>query len=337
MRLRRSDCSGPGITRVGRGRGFEYREANGSRIANAALIERIRALAIPPAWRDVWICPQDNGHIQATGIDDAGRKQYRYHDHWRDRRDRAKFDSMLEFARGLPRLRRRVGRDLGADGMQRARALACAVRILDQGSLRIGSESYAEDNDSYGLATIRRDHVEVSGPEIRLDYSAKGGAQRVQTIRDAGAARTIRDLKRRRGGGEELLAFKEGARWRDVKSADINEYLKAVLSSDHSAKDFRTWNATVLAAAALASLGPDQPSKTARKRAIRTAVELVSEHLGNTPAVCRASYIDPRVFDRFEGGVVVDCELPGDLTDPDRWPRARKSLERAVLTMLEDD
>src|SRR3954449_10849648 len=296
-RLRRADCSAPGITRRRRGKGFEYLDFEGRRIAEPAVLERIRELAIPPAWKDVWVCPWPMGHIQATGTDAAGRKQYRYHDRWRERRDREKFEEMIDFARSLPKMRRRVRKDLARQGMPRERTLACAARLLDRGFFRIGSESYAEENDTYGIATMRKRHVSVDGVVVTFDYEAKGGKRRVQTFGDPQVAAVVRALKRRRGGGHELLAYKRGSRWVDVKSADINEYVKEITGGDFSAKDFRTWGATVLAAVALAVSGRSQDTKTARRRAVTRAVKEVAGHLGNTPAVARASYIDPRVID----------------------------------------
>ena len=264
--------------------------------------------------------PLPNGHIQATGIDAAGRKQYRYHDRWRERRDAEKFESMLGFARALPKLRRRVAKDLKRQGMPREKALACAVRLLDRGFFRIGSEDYAEENDTYGLATMRKRHVTVSGDEVSFDYEAKGGQRRLQTIGDPEVAALVKALKQRRGGGDELLAYKEGRRWVDVKSADINEYVKDAGGEEFSAKDFRTWNGTVLAAVALAVSGPARGTKSSRKRAKTRAVKEVARYLGNTPAVARASYIDPRVFDRFDGGLTIAGVLPDLAEDTAAWP-----------------
>ena len=298
---------------------------------------RIRDLAIPPAWRDVWICPDPLGHLQATGIDAAGRKQYRYHDEWRRRRDHQKFDSMLEFARAVPAMRRRVRRDLAGPGMTRERVLACSVRLLDLGLFRIGSEGYAERNQSYGLATIRKDHVRLEGSEVVFDYEAKGGKRHIHVIADKAVRDVVTRLKRRRGGGDELLAYREGARWHDVRSEDINEYLKQVTSHEFTAKDFRTWNATVLAAAALARRGAPDRTKTARRRAVTAAVKEVAAYLGNTPAVCRASYIDPRVLDRYRSGWTIRAVLEEIGGEPELGdPRKRARIEAAVLDLLED-
>jgi len=336
-RLRRVDCSTPGIQRRARGRGFEYFDEDGRKLTDPEILDRIRVLAIPPAWKDVWICPYPMGHSQATGTDAAGRKQYRYHDRWRERRDRQKFDDMLDFARALPRLRRRASRDLHRDGMPRERLLGCAVRLLDRGFFRIGSEGYAEENQTYGLATMRKDHVTVRDGVVVFDYEAKGGQKRLQRIADDDVLEVVKAMKARRGGGEELLAFKDGRRWVDVKSTDINEYVKQAAKGDFSAKDFRTWNATVLAAVALGVSGEAaQTSKAAHKRATKRAIEEVARYLGNTPAVCRASYIDPRVFDRFDGGLTIGGALP-DLLDEADWPSMQGQVEEAVLDLIAGD
>ena len=301
------------------------------------VLERVRALAIPPAWENVWICPFPMGHIQATGVDAAGRKQYRYHDRWRERRDAQKFESMVGFARALPRLRKRVTRDLARDDMSRDRVLGGAVRLLDRGFFRIGSEDYAEQNESYGLATIRKDHVTVSDGAMAFRYDAKGGKSQEYRLIDHDALGLVDALKRRRGGGPELLAYKQGSRWTDVKSTDINQYLKQAAGGDFSAKDFRTWNATVFAALALSvSAEVAGGSQTARKRAIKRAIEEVAGLLGNTPAVCRASYIDPRVFDRFDGGLTIAGVLP-ELADDGAWPMVHRSVEEGVLDLLAGD
>src|SRR5215207_8125063 len=238
-RLRRSDCAVPGITRRRRGRGFEYVDEYGERITDEDVLERILALAIPPGWEDVWICADPLGHIQATGMDARRRKQYRYHDHWRERRDREKFELMVKFARALPGLRERVERDLRKRKLSRERVLACAVRLLDRGFFRIGSEDYAEENDTYGIATMRKRHVTVNGEKVVFDYEAKGGKRRVQVVGDRSIAGLVRQLRNRRGGGYELLAYRNGRAWADVRSTDINDYIKQAIGAEHSAKDFR--------------------------------------------------------------------------------------------------
>jgi DNA topoisomerase-1 len=308
-RLRRVDCAQPGIRRVRRGRGFAYVDINGNPVTDPATLARIDALVLPPAWRDVWICPLPNGHIQATGTDAAGRRQYRYHDAWRTARDREKHERMLEFAAVLPGARERMLADLHVEEFSRGRALAAAARLLDLGFFRIGSEEYAETNNSYGLATMRREHVTCDGDIVTFDYIAKSGKHRVQSLADAELCDFVRALKRRRGGGVELLAYRGPRGWVDVKSHDINAYLREITGGDFTAKDFRTWHATVLCAVALAVSADAPTSEAARKRAVARAIREVSHYLGNTPAVCRASYIDPRVIDRYNDGVTIHDDL----------------------------
>jgi DNA topoisomerase I len=336
-RLRRSDCSGPGIERRRAGRGFVYLY-DGERVDDPEVLERIRGLGIPPAWRDVWICPDPRGHLQATGFDAAGRKQYLYHDDWRTRRDAEKFDDMTRFARSLPRLRERVEVDL-LDGEEptRERVLAAAVRLLDRGFFRIGSESYAVTNESYGLTTMLKRHVRIeNGGTMVFDYPSKSGKRRVQAVVDPLVIDLVSTLKHRRGGGPELLAYRERRRWHDLRSPDVNVYVKEATGDDFSAKDFRTWNATVLAAVALAVSEPAAASKTSRKRAITRAIDETAHYLGNTPAVCRASYIDPRVFDAYRGGKVLDRDLLERAVDSgDELPIHHREIETAVLDLIE--
>jgi DNA topoisomerase-1 len=313
--VRDVDPAGPGLRRRRVGRGFGYLDERGRRITDPAVIERIKALAIPPAWTDVWICPDPRGHIQACGLDARGRRQYRYHDEWRARRDRDKHDRMLELARALPRLRRRLRRDLATDGLGRDRVLACAVRLLELGLFRVGGEPYVEENGSYGLATLRKRHVRAVGGELRFDYPGKGNRRRVVTIGDAQVADVVRALKRRHGGGPELLAYKDDrGRWVDVRSADINDYVQRALGPEFSAKDFRTWTATVLAAVALAA-EEDVETERQRRMAVVRVVRRVALVLGNTPAVARGSYVDPRVIERYEGGETVGDALAAKQVD----------------------
>jgi DNA topoisomerase-1 len=339
-RLRRSDCSRPGLGRRRRGRGFSYLDESGKPIADPEVVERLNALVIPPAWREVWICPDPQGHLQATGIDDAGRKQYIYHPRWRERRDQQKFDEMLDFARALPRLRRRVQRDLHGEDLTRERALAAAVRLLDIGFFRVGSEDYAAQSGARGLSTILREQVSVRDGRIVFDYLAKGGQRQVQSVADPDIDRVVRVLKRRRGGSGRLLAYRDGRRWVDVDADAINDYLKRSAGGDFSAKDFRTWNATVLAAVALAATGQNTTSRSGRQRVISGAVKRVAGFLGNTPAVCRASYIDPRVFDRYLSGWTIQGALDTigkDLEELDpRDRRTRERVEAATLDLIAD-
>jgi DNA topoisomerase IB len=322
---------------VRRGRGFSYLDEEGDPLEEPDVVARIRSLGIPPAWKEVWICPDERGHIQATGLDAAGRKQYLYHEDWRRRRDREKFDEMLEFARALPDLREHVAADLErGEQLTRERVLACAVRLLDRGFFRIGTEEYAVANESFGLATMRKAHVSIEDDTMVFDYPAKSGKRQVRAVVDPLAIDVVAALKRRRGGGDDLLAYKESRRWHDLKSGDINDYIKDVTGADYSAKDFRTWNATVLAAVALAVSGEVAETKTGRKRAATRAVKEVAYYLGNTPAVCKASYIDPRVFDAYDGGLIVRpaLEEAAERSEQDEPAIHQPALEEAVIDLI---
>src|SRR4051794_36195020 len=331
VRLRRADTGGPGIRRRRAGRGFVYLDDDGERVEDTEVLSRIHDLVIPPAWGDVWICPYPGGHIQATGIDARGRKQYLYHRKWRERRDQEKFDEMLLFARSLPRMRECVERDLeDTDGLTRERVLAAAVRLLDRGFFRIGSEDYAVENETYGLATMRKEHVSLVNGFVVFDYPAKHGKRLLRHIVDPEVANVVQRLKRRRGGIDELLAYRDGRRWVDVKSTDINAYIKQATGEDFSAKDFRTWGATVLAAVGLA-VSPTRDTQTARKRAVTRMIKEVAHHLGNTPAVARASYIDPRVIDRYLDGITIRVDAI-DIGET----AIQGDVEAAVLDLIED-
>jgi DNA topoisomerase I len=334
-RIRRVDCSSPGLTRKRHGRGFVYFDAGGERIRDAEVLARLKALVIPPAWKDVWICSDENGHLQAVGTDAAGRRQYLYHERWRARRDAEKFDRMLEFARVLPGLRERTAEVLAGDGLTRDRVLACAVRLLDRGFFRIGTEDYAEENHTYGLATMHKRHARVSGHEIAFDYPSKGGRRYLASVVDPEVAEVVAALKHRTGGGRELLAYREDGAWVDLRSEDINAWIREQSGGDCTAKDFRTWKATVLAAVALAASWPAAPSRTARTRAISRAVREVAHYLGNTPAVCRASYIDPRVFDRFRSGRTIALDQLAEVEEPGQ-PAHQGAVELAVLDLIEE-
>jgi DNA topoisomerase I len=334
-RTKRVDCSAPGIRRVRRGRGFSYHEEDGTPVTDAATLERIRNLAIPPAWTEVWICSHPRGHVQATGKDAAGRKQYRYHDEWRAHRDRAKFEQMIDFARRLPALRERLDADLSRRGFVFDRVCGCAVRLLDLGLFRVGSERYEAENESYGLTTLKCRHVRSERGSIVFDYPAKSGQRSVHEISDPSVLSTVRGLKQRGRPGEDLLRYREGREWRNLTSDHVNAYIKESTSTSFSAKDFRTWNATVLAATLLATREPPS-SKTARKRVVNEVVRETAEYLNNTPAVCRASYIDPRVFDRFDSGETVRAALERieSRSDPGAFAD-REAIERAVIRLLD--
>jgi DNA topoisomerase IB len=325
--------NGTGYRRRRAGRGFAYYDDDGALIKDDRL-DRIRGLAIPPAWRDVWICPWPNGHIQATGVDAAGRRQYRYHDEWRSRRDAEKHERVLQIAHQLPDVRDEVVAALRTRGLNRERVLAAAIRLLDLAAFRVGSEQYAEENGTYGLATLRREHVRVRGERTYFSYTAKGGIEREVELTDRPTATVVRQLlERPEGTGEELLAYQvEDGGWRDVTSSEINAYLKEISGAEITAKDFRTWNATVLMAATLAEAPPPK-SRTARKRVVSAAYKQVSEQLGNTPAVCKASYVDPRVVDRYEHGETVAHALqPAEAAEADR--DVQRVLEQAVCQLL---
>ncbi|MCO5997825.1 DNA topoisomerase IB [Actinoallomurus rhizosphaericola] len=335
VELSRSDLGCAGIRRIRCGRGFRYVDPGGKPVRDPETLARVKALVIPPAWENVWICPYADGHIQAVGTDTAGRRQYRYHDLWREQRDREKHDRMLEFGRALPRVRERVERGLREKGLTRDRVLAAAVRLIDLGFFRPGGEEYAAENGTYGLATIRKEHVTLTGGQIIFDYIAKGSKQREQAVADDDVCAVVRSLKRRRSGGEELLAYRSGPRWHDVTSTDINDHLRELSGGEFSAKDFRTWHATVLAAVGLAVSEPAAAADGTRKRAVARVVREVADYLGNTPAVARASYIDPRIIELYENGVTIAPILTrlgenrdfGDLA-------TRGSAERAVLELL---
>ncbi|MEW9872651.1 DNA topoisomerase IB [Arthrobacter sp. HS15c] len=304
MRLRRSNASGRGYRRVAAGTGFSYRDLDGSTLPPGPVRDRLESIGIPPAWTDVWIAPFDNGHIQATGLDAVGRRQYIYHPEWRERKDRVKFDRALQLAESLPTARRLVTLDLRSDGHSRERVLAAAFRMLDSGSLRVGSERYTNENGSHGLATLLCAHVHVRKECLELKFPAKSGKDWESEIHDADLAALVRTLKRR-GGNARLLAFKNGRSWHPVTSADINAYVKERTGSDFTAKDFRTLRGTVAAAVSLARSGP-QKTVGARKQAISAAMQDAAAVLGNTPSIARKSYVDPRLLDHFAAGETID-------------------------------
>jgi DNA topoisomerase I len=336
MRLRRVSCDRPGFTRRRRGKGFSYLDEKGQPIKNPEILDRIRSLAIPPAWTNVWICPDPRGHLQAVGTDSAGRRQYLYHPLWREHRDREKHARVLEVARRLREAREAVARDLDEPGLTRRRVLACAFRLLDLGFFRIGGEDYAQENGTFGLATIRREHVHVHRDgSLTFDYVAKSGLERRVTLSDPQVYAVISALARRERPGQELLAYQdEGGTWHDVTSSDVNEYVKELLG-EATAKDFRTWHATVLAAVALAVSTPTLASATARKRAVSRAMKEVSTYLGNTAAVAKASYVDPRVVDLFHDGCTIEPALLeiGE-GGPEAAPGTQGAVEDAVLELL---
>ncbi len=339
-RLRRSDPATGGIARRRRGKGFSYHDAGGRQVTDPATLERIRSLAVPPAWEDVWICPWPNGHIQAVGTDAAGRRQYRYHDAWRERRDREKFSRTVEFGRTLPRLRTTVTRDLASDGLSRERVLAAMVRLLDIGWFRVGGEEYAEEHDTFGVASLRKEHVRVRGTTMVFDYPAKGSIPRKVEIRDTASSAVVAALRRHRGTSPNLFVYKRDRRWIELSSGDVNAYIKEAAGETFSAKDFRTWSGTVLAAAELATKDPST-TVAGRRRAVAAAVRTVADQLGNTPAVSRSAYVDPRVVERFESGETIADLLPADETFRASASgrisrRQRRVVEEAVIELLTD-
>ncbi len=332
--LRRSDPNGTGIRRRRCGRGFSYLGADGTTLTDPRTLARIKALVLPPAWQDVWICTDPQGHIQALGTDAAGRRQYRYHDLWRQQRDQDKHHRVEHFGAALPAIREAVGHHLDTRGLGRERVLAAAIRLIDLGFFRSGGEEYAEQNGTFGLATIRKDHVRLARGQLVFEYLAKGAKQREQAVAEDQVCAAVRSLRRRDGGGDQLLAYRVGSGWHDVSAADINDYLREISGGDYTAKDFRTWHATVLAAVGLA-VSESADRDTARQRAIVRVVKEVAEYLGNTPAVARASYIDPRVIDLYQDGRTIAAAL-GELGEGcdfgDLATRGR--AEQAVLDLL---
>ncbi|WP_244178610.1 DNA topoisomerase IB [Streptomyces rubellomurinus] len=331
-----SDPHGPGWRRVRRGRGFGYRDADGSPVGDPRAIARVKALAIPPAWTDVWICPHPRGHLQAVGTDAAGRRQYLYHPDFRAQQERAKHDHVLAVAPALPGLRRRAEEDLARRGLGPERVLGCATRLLDLGFFRIGAPGYERDNGSYGLTTLRRDQVSVRRDRIHFAYRAKSGRERDLVLTDRTTATAVRALLRRPDPGARLLAFRQGRVFADVDAARLNGYLREHSGTDLSAKDFRTWHATVLAAVGLAVSWPVAGrSPGARRRAAARVVREVADYLGDTPAVCRASYLNPRLFELYDQGVTLAPALrnlaPGDGLG---LPGTGEEVERAVVELL---
>jgi DNA topoisomerase I len=304
-RLRRSRTTGPGITRVRAGKGFAYRDERGRLIRDPELKKRIESLAIPPAWKQVWICPYENGHVQAVGIDAAGRKQYRYHQLWREQKDQVKYERALKLDERLPAARRQVTKSLRLEGFQRERILAAAFRLLDTGSLRVGSERYATDNGSFGLSTLLCAHVAVKGDTVQLRFPAKSGKEWDSDITDPDLAPLVRNLKRR-GPNARLLAWKDDdGEWHPLTAEEINDYVRERTGGDFTAKDFRTFHGTLAAAISLAKQGPAE-TNTARSKALAQAMRDAAEELGNTPAIAKSSYVDPRIVERFEEGETID-------------------------------
>ncbi|MBD2894348.1 DNA topoisomerase IB [Spirillospora sp. NPDC000708] len=335
MDLQRSDPSEPGFARRKCGKGFTYLGPDGRTLADPAERARIRALVIPPAWQDVWICPDADGHIQAMGTDAAGRRQYLYHEAWREQRDREKHDHVLDLAARLPDVRDTLAGHLAGRGYRRERVLSAAVRLIDLGFFRIGSEEYAAENGTFGLATVLREHVTCRRGEVAFEYPAKGSKDRYQSVAEENVCKVVTGLKRREDGSPELLAYRTRNGWHDVTASDINAFIREVTGGDFTAKDFRTWHATVLAAVGLAVSTRAGTGEAARRKAVVRVVKEVAAYLGNTPAVARASYIDPRIITLYESGRTIAPALtklgvdasPGELA-------TQGPVEQAVIELL---
>ena len=326
MRLRRSAVRDPGIRRLRRGRGFSYEDPAGAPVDDAATLQRIRDLVIPPAWKKVWVCPHPNGHIQAVGTDAAGRRQYLYHQKWQEERSEEKFDRVLEMASALPDMRRQIAADLARRRLDRDRVLALALHLLDLGYFRAGGEQYAEEHNSYGIATLLCEHVSLHRQAVEFDYPAKSGVRRTLEIDDPHVIRSVRALLRGRSGCDRLLVCRNGSGWTDMHADDLNARFKSLVGDEYTVKDLRTWHGTVLGAAAFADADPPV-SKAVIKRVESAVMKEVAEELGNTPAVARSSYVDPRVVGGYESGLTIAAGTR-------RAKRATKPVERQAI--LED-
>ena len=319
----------PGYRRKAKGKHFEYLDTNGKSICDEQRLLRIKRLAIPPAWTDVWICPSPNGHIQATGRDARGRKQYRYHERWREVRDENKFDRLAQFAKALPNIRRRVARDLKLPGLPQQKVLATIVRLLERTFIRIGNEEYARDNKSFGLTTFKNRHVKVKGAQILFRFRGKSGRQHEVDVTDRRVAKIV--AKCQDIPGQDLFQYLDAdEKAQDVTSQDVNEYLRQIAGEDFTAKDFRTWGGTVLAAIALSKQGEFETKKQATSN-IKTAVAAVAELLGNTPAVCRKCYIHPMIVEAYLNRTRI-AGLNGD--GKALKPPSLRAAERALLKFL---
>jgi DNA topoisomerase-1 len=330
--LRYSTDARPGITRHRAGRGFSYRGPDGTVMRDREVLTRIRTLAIPPAWTEVWICPHASGHLQATGRDAKGRKQYRYHERWRAGRDEAKFERLIDFARVLPRIRERCDADLSKPGMPREKVLAAVVRLLETTLIRVGNEEYARLNRSFGLTTLKRQHAKVQGTAVRFRFRGKSGRQHEVGIRDRRLAAVVRRCQEL--PGQELFQYigDDGVS-HDVASDDVNEYLREISGADVTAKDFRTWAGTVLAYRALRALAPGTNDRAVRKNVVE-AVRFTSDHLGNTPAVARRSYVHPAILEAYMDGSIGGALLEAveEQVAPPSVPDPRE--ERQVVALL---
>lgn len=333
MRLARSKLNSAGITRKRRGKGFAYYGPDGELLADPDTAQRIQELVIPPAWKNVWISPKPNGHIQAVGVDAAGRRQYLYHQRWRQERAEEKFDRVLEMSALLPQWRAEVAKDLAGRGLTRNRVLALALQLLDRGYFRAGGEQSAEEHEHYGLATLLCEHVTLKRDAVEFDYPAKSGVQRTIEVSDPEVVRAVRSLMRRTDRSGRLLVCRSpNSDWVDLRADDLNARFKELVGDDYTVKDLRTWHGTVLAAAAFADAKPPT-SKTAIKRAAAGVMKEVSEELGNTPAVARSSYVDPRLVTGYQQGLTITSatKRASKVGDPDE---AQAVLEKATRLLI---
>jgi DNA topoisomerase I len=332
MRLRRSVLSGPGIARKRRGSGFAYFTPEGAALADPETLQRVQDLVIPPAWKKVWISPYPNAHIQAVGTDAAGRRQYLYHEAWQQERAEEKFDRVLELSKQLPLWRKRVAHDLAGQGLTRDRVLALAFYLLDRGYFRAGGERYAEEHESYGLATLLCEHVTVRRDAVSFDFPAKSGVRRTLEIKDAQVVRAVRSLTRRTDCTGRLLVCRNGSGWIDVRADDLNVRFKEIVGDEYSVKDMRTWHGTVLAATAFADADPAVSQRVA-KRVEAAVMKEVAAELGNTPAVARGSYVDPRVVAGYERGITIAAAV-GRAERARRAGAAQEILEKATRMLI---
>ncbi|ORV17917.1 DNA topoisomerase IB [Mycobacterium celatum] len=332
MRLRRSTVGGPGYRRVRRGRGFSYIDGQREPVDDPEVLARIEALVIPPAWKNVWICAHPNGHIQAVGTDAAGRRQYLYHEQWRAERAEEKYDRALSLAKRLPDWRMRVLGDLRGRGLRRDRVLAVAQHLIDRGYFRAGGEEYAQENGSFGLATLLRDHVRLHRDCVEFDYPAKSGVRRTVSLDDPLVIRAVRSLLRAETDIARLLVYRTSDGWSEVHADDLNTRFRELVGDEFSVKDLRTWHGTVLAAEAFAN-AREPTSKTARRREEAAVMRSVAEELGNTPAVARSSYVDPRVVTAYEQGITISPALRRAVRE--RNPLGRQHvLEQATARVI---
>jgi DNA topoisomerase IB len=333
VRLTRSKLNAPGIVRKRRGKGFAFYGPDGELLSDPETAQRIKDLVIPPAWKNVWISPRPNAHIQAVGTDAAGRRQYLYHERWQQERAEEKFDRVLELSTRLPEWRSQIAKDLAGRGLTRDRVLALALQLLDRGYFRAGGEQYAEEHEHYGLATLLCEHVSLKKNAVEFDYPAKSGVQRTVEVDDPEVVRAVRSLMRRTERTDRLLVCRSDAGgWVDVRSDDLNARFKELVGDEFSVKDLRTWHGTVLAAAAFAD-AKAPTSKTAIKRETAAVMKEVSQELGNTPAVARASYVDPRVVEGYEQGLTIAAATrrAEKTKKPDE---AQAILEKATRTLI---